>query len=205
MTSSLDYYYDFSSPYAYLACEEVERVAERSGTTVGWRPFLLGGLFRQLGSSMVPILDATPQKRDMYRLGMYRWADVRGLPMSWPSRFPMRSILPLRVMVQLEGNDHRNACVRIFKAYWAEDQDIADPEVLLNLLHELDLDGQSLLEATQNPENKAKVIENGEQLFKLGGCGAPCFVVDGDMVFWGQDRLQMVEKALGGWRPALDG
>ena len=205
MSSTFDYYYDFSSPYAYLACEEVQRVAERTGSQVGWRPFLLGGLFRQLGSAMVPILEATPQKQAMYRKDMYRWADLRGLPLQWPSRFPMRTILPLRVMVQLNGDAHRRACARIFKAYWAEDRDIAEPQVLLELLNELGLDGQGLLEGTQVPENKAKVIEIGEQLFSLGSCGAPSFVVDGDRVFWGQDRLQMVEKALEGWRPAVDG
>ncbi len=205
MSSTLDYYYDFSSPYAYLACEEVQRIAERSGVSVGWRPFLLGGLFRQLGSTMVPILEATPQKQDMYRKDMHRWAELRGLPMNWPSRFPMRTILPLRVMVQLEGDDHGRACERIFKAYWAQDQDISDPDVLLALLNETGLDGAALLEGTQQPEHKAKVIENGEQLFQLGSCGAPSFVVGGDIVFWGQDRLQMVERSLGGWRPAVDG
>ena len=205
MSSSLDFYYDFSSPYAYLACEEVQRVAERTGATVVWRPFLLGGLFRQLGSAMVPILEATPQKQGMYRKDMYRWADLRALPMHWPSRFPMRTILPLRVMVQLDGDDHGRACERVFKAYWAEDQDIADPQVLLSLLNDMGLDGQGLLEGTQQPEHKQKVIENGERLFELGSCGAPSFVVDGDIVFWGQDRLHMVEKSLEGWRPAVDG
>jgi 2-hydroxychromene-2-carboxylate isomerase len=199
----IDYYYDFSSPYAYLACEAVEELAAKHGTTVRWRPFLLGGLFRLVEldvSEGPPIAKASANKRRIYLLDMARYADLRGLPLQWPSEFPKNTVRPLRVMLQVDDAEHRGLAQAIFKAYWGEDRDIADPAVLSELIVAADLDPAPLLAGCQDPAVKGRLIANTQALFDLGGCGAPSFVVDGHL-FWGQDRLPLVEAVLGGWRP----
>ncbi len=198
---TIEYFYDFSSPYAYLALEEVQRVAERTGAEVVWKPFFLGGLFNKLGSALVPIQEASPAKRAWLNTDLHRWAEVREMAFKWPSRFPMNTIRALRIVLQLDGDDHRAAAAAIFKAYWADDLDINDPSVLADVLAAAGLDARALLEGTKDPAVKARLFVNTDDLFDRGGCGAPAFFVDG-LHFWGQDRLQLAEKALNGWRPA---
>ena len=206
MTRTFEYFYDFSSPYAYLAHEEVERVAERAGAVAVWKPFFLGGLFKSLGSALVPIQEATPQKRRVLNQDIMRWGDWREIAIRWPSRFPMNTIRALRVVLQLDGAapEHKAAATAIFHAYWEYDRDINDPAVLADVLNAAGLDAEELLTGTNDPDVKQRLFTNTDDLFQRGGCGAPAFFV-GDLHFWGQDRLEMVERALGGWRPAGEG
>ena len=200
---TLEYFYDLSSPYAYMAVEEVQLVAARCRAELVWKPFLLGGMFRELGLTGPPVLSASENKRNYYMKDMMRWSELRRLPFTWPGIFPLNAILPLRVMLQLEGAEHARACRRLFSAYWGDDQDISDPGTLSGLLDEEGLDGAALIQGTQNPEVKKMLFANTEEAHKRGACGAPTFFV-GDLMFWGQDRLDMVERALNGWRPKSD-
>jgi 2-hydroxychromene-2-carboxylate isomerase len=199
-SKTLEYFYDLSSPYAYMAVEEAQLVAARCNAELIWKPFLLGGMFKELGLTGPPVLQASDNKRAFYLRDMQRWSELRRLPFSWPSIFPLNAILPLRVMLQLEGADHARACRRLFSAYWGADQNISDPATLAALLDEEGLNGAALLEGTQNPEVKKRLFANTAEALSRGACGAPTFFV-GDLMFWGQDRLDMVEKALNGWRP----
>ena len=197
---TLEFFYDLSSPYAYMAVEEVQLVAARCNAELIWKPFLLGGMFKDLGLTGPPVLQASENKRMYYLRDMQRWSELRRLPFRWPSIFPLNAILPLRVMLQIDGSDHARVCQRVYSAYWGEDQDISNPGILTALLNELGLDAQALLQGTQNPDVKAKLFEHTEEAYTRGACGAPTFFV-GDLMFWGQDRLDMVERALNGWRP----
>lgn len=200
MTNKIEFFYDFSSPYAYLAHEEIERVAAVHEATVHWRPFLLGGLFHALGSANAPIAEATPAKRRHLLADLHRWAEVRDLPFRWPSRFPMMTVRPLRVVLQLQGDKRRRASGAIYRAYWGADRDIADAVVLAEVLSEGGFDAEALLAGCANPEVKEQLRRNTEELLSRGGIGAPAFLV-GDLHFWGQDRFEFVERALQGWRP----
>ena len=201
---TLEFFYDFSSPYAYLAHEEVARVAAANGAQLVYRPFFLGGLFKGLGSALVPINEATEQKRAWLRKDIYRWAEVRELPLAWPSRFPMNTIAALRVVLQLLGPEHHEAhgrvCGAIFRAYWGHDKDISDPAVLAEVLTSAGVDAQALLEGTRDPAVKASLFAATEEAQARGAIGAPTCFVD-DLCFWGQDRLEMAAMALKGWRP----
>lgn len=203
MSQTIDYYYDFSSPYAYLACEEIAKIADRCGAKVNHIPFLLGGLFRLVELDMSngpPIMQASENKQRHLSEDMARYADLRGLPFAWPPTFPLNTVRPLRVMLQLSGEQHRSLALRIFKAYWGEGAEIADPTVLGGIITEEGLDAEALLTGCQDPVVKAKLIANTTALFEAGGCGAPSFVVGGHL-FWGQDRMDMVEAVLNGWTP----
>ena len=128
----LDFYFDFSSPFAYLGAMSIQDVARRAGARLVWRPMFLGGLFKAIGTPTVPLMTLSPAKQRYVQIDLQRWADYRGLPLKWPSRFPMMTITPLRMTVALldQGHDPWPLIERVFKAYWAEDQDISDRALL---------------------------------------------------------------------------
>jgi 2-hydroxychromene-2-carboxylate isomerase len=194
----LEFWYDFASPFAYLGSTQVDQVAARASAEVVFRPFLLGGLFREIGTQDVPI-SRFPQPKQRY-IGMEieRYAKSYGVPFRFPSRFPVRSILPLRVALAA-GSRIGALSHAIFRAYWGDDRDISDPDELKKILAEAGLD-PALVDRANEPEIKDSLKQAGQSALELGLCGVPSFVID-DRVYWGQDRLGFVAKALRGWRP----
>jgi 2-hydroxychromene-2-carboxylate isomerase len=196
----VDFYFDFSSPFAYLGSTQIEAVAARHGAVVRYRPFLLGGLFKAIGTNDVPIAAAPEAKRRHYLLDMARWADHYGVPLGFPRRFPMNTVKPLRMVLALPEAERSRLIAPVFSAYWACDRDISDDAVLGDLAAAAGLDAPALLAATRDEQIKAALKTATDAAVQIGVCGAPSFVV-GDLLFWGQDRLLFVEKALDGWLP----
>jgi 2-hydroxychromene-2-carboxylate isomerase len=201
---TLEFFFDYSSPFSYLASTQVESLAERTNATLVWRPFLLGGLFQTIGAPVVPILEFSEPKRRHALADAYRWADHWGVPFRWPTRFPMRTVLPLRVALAA-GDLHVPFTHETFRAYWAEDHDISDEKEVRALAEATRLPADVLERASSQPIKDA-LKKNGEEAAARGACGAPSFFVKHpshgeDLYFWGQDRLVLVEKALGGWVP----
>ena len=190
---TVEFFYDFSSPYAYLGATQVERVAAAGGARVAWRPILVGALFNQIGTPNVP-LDQFPAAKRAYMLrDLMHWAAHWGVPFRWPSRFPMRTVAPLRLAlaVAAAGGDLAAISRRLFSAYWVEDRDIADPALLR------DFGDTSAIEA---PAIKEALRKSTDEAIAAGVCGVPSFRVR-EHLFWGQDRLALVGRALAGWDP----
>lgn len=196
--ATCDFYYDFSSPFAYLGATQIQRVCE--GHTLVWKPFLLGGLFKEIGTPVVPLSTFAPAKIAHAMKDMHRWADHLGVRFRFPSQFPQRTITPLRVVLQVPPELMGPLSVSLFEIMWVDDGDMNDPTALTQAIDKHGLDAPALLAGTQDPRIKAKLKANTDEAVAAGVCGAPCSVVDG-MVFWGQDRLQFVRKALEGWVP----
>lgn len=196
----VEFFYDVSSPYAYLAHEEITHVASRHGAVVVWRPFFLGGLFKSLASEIVPFNNGSPQKQAILRADMYRWAEVRGIPFQWPTIFPMMTVRAMRVLVQVEGEAHAALARHLFRQYWAHDQNIADAMVLRQILESQGLDADGLMAGAETPEVKQKLVDATAEALARGACGAPTFFV-GKHLVWGQDRLDFVGRLLEGWEP----
>jgi 2-hydroxychromene-2-carboxylate isomerase len=185
---SVDFYYDFSSPYSYLAATQIERAA--GAARVNWKPFLLGALFKQIGTPMVPIETFSHQKRDWTKNDLHSWAAYWQVKFRWPSRFPMRTVTALRMALAAGEPERAELSRRIYQAYWVEDRDINDPAVLSQLAD------PALVDRAQNdPALKQALIDATSAAQAAGACGAPFFVV-GDQIFWGQDRLPLVVRAL---------
>jgi 2-hydroxychromene-2-carboxylate isomerase len=199
--SELEFWFDFSSPFAYLASTQMQALAERTGARVSWRPFLLGGLFRSIGTPDVPLFSFAPAKQSFMREDMERFARHYGVPFRFPSRFPMRTVLPLRVVL-LAGERGPALARALFSALWADDRDISDPAEVAAICASARVEPE-LVGRAEEPEAKRLLKEATDEAVARGLCGAPSFVV-GDSVFWGQDRLEFVEKALHGWRPRVD-
>jgi 2-hydroxychromene-2-carboxylate isomerase len=190
---TLEIYWDFSSPFAYLGSTQAEKLAERTGSKLVWRPMLLGGLFKIIGQVEAPLLSWSQAKQRHAQADLLRWASYWNVPFTFPSRFPMVSLKALRTYLALPDDRRRDFRERTFRAYWAEDRDIADDSVLRDLVGE---GASEVLARTQDPAIKKQLIDATQRAADAGVFGAPTWIIDGQDLFWGQDRLPLVERAL---------
>jgi 2-hydroxychromene-2-carboxylate isomerase len=193
MPHTLEIYWDFSSPFAYLGSTQAEAVARKHGATLVWRPMLLGGLFRAIGQVDVPLATWSDAKKKYTFEDMLRWAAFWGVPFKFPSNFPTNSLKAMRVYLALPEERRKEYRERTFRAYWAEDRNIADDAVLKELVGP---GADEALARTQDPAVKKELVDATDHAVKAGVFGAPTWVVDGKELFWGQDRLPLVEREL---------
>jgi 2-hydroxychromene-2-carboxylate isomerase len=192
---TLEVYWDFSSPFAYLGVAQVAALAARTGAKVTWHPILLGGLFRAIGTPDVPIAAFSEPKRKYLLTDLHRWAEYWQVPFRFPSRFPTRSLRALRVYCALSSEEDkarfRNA---VFRAYWADDENIEDDAILARCIGD-EASAREAFARSESDEIKAELRRSTEAALARGVFGVPTFVVDGEL-YWGQDRLELVEQAL---------
>lgn len=199
--TGLRFVHDVASPFSYLASTQIERIAKAAGLEVQWSPILLGALFRAIGTPNVP-LHAMNETRQAYaRRDMLDWAQGWGVPLNFPSHFPLRSVLPLRASLVEPGCIHA-----LYRAAWAQDRRIDTPETLGPVLADAGFDASAILARAGESEVKSSLREHTERAHAEGICGVPSFVLTYDdgttLRLWGQDRLVMVRAALEGWMPA---
>lgn len=188
--ASLEFFFDFTSPYSYLASTQVEGLAARTGASLRYRPFLLGGVFKATGNR-API-ETVAKGRHMWT-DLTRWAKRLEVPLRRPQTFPVPSILALRAVLAVPPEALPTACHAVFKAIWAEDREVGKPEVLAAVLTEVGLDGPALVAAA--PTMKEALAAQTQEAVDRGAFGAPAFFV-GSELFMGNDRLDFVEEAL---------
>jgi len=189
----LDFFYDFVCPYAYLASTGVEALAARTGARLVWRPFLLGGVFRALGTADDPNRALHPARARYNLLDMHRWAEHRAVPFRMPPGHPRRTVLALRAALAAGDAALPAASQAIYRAYWAEGRDVEDPAVVAGALSAAGLDGPALV--ARAPDLKDELFRRTGEAVAAGVFGAPAFVVAGQL-FWGQDRMDFAEAAL---------
>ena len=201
--AQIRFFHDFSSPFSYLASTQIERVAAAHGATVEWRPILLGGLFRSIGTPDVPLFAMNPTKQAYVGRDVHDWAKHWGVPFRFPSHFPMRSILPLRVALA-----EPRLTPTLYRAAWGEDRRIDTPAHIAPIIAEAGFDPEALIAATADPTLKGQLRSNTEAAAAAGACGVPTFEVhhpahaaEAPMLLWGQDRIPMLRRVLDGWRP----
>jgi len=201
--ATLDVYFDVSSPFAYLALTQLPALARGSGVTPRLVPILLGALFRDIHQANVPWFAMPPAKQRYVSLEMSRWARWWGEPFELPRKFPQRTVMAQRLCI-LASEVDAETCIRLAtilaRAMWAEQQDLEDPEVLRRLLVAATLP-PDWIERTQDPAVKAALVATTASARPAGVFGVPTFVVNGKHLFWGQDRFDLVSRALAGWTP----
>ena len=187
-TGRLQFWFEFASTYSYPAAMRIERVATAQGVALEWKPFLLGPIFRSQGWSDSPF-NLYPAK------GRYMWRDLEricareSLPFRRPTQFPRNGLLAARVAVAGLAAPWVPGFVReVYRANFAEDRDIADPQVLSELLQRVSPGAVSTLERAGSEAVKQTLRAHGDEAAALGIFGAPSFVSGGEL-FWGNDRL----------------
>lgn len=190
-------YFDYSSPFAYLGTTQIERVAAEAGATVAWKPFLLGALFKAIGTPLVPLQVMPEPKRRYQELELARWAAHWGVPFAFNHRFPLRTVEALRLTL-LAPAEVRSALIhRLMRAAWVEREDVGDREVLARCAADAGCES-ALVDRTADAKDALRAAT--DEAIAIGCPGAPCFVVDGEL-YWGQDRLDFVRAALEGRPP----
>jgi len=195
MDAPLDFYFDFSSPYGYLASELIDDLAARHGRRVAWHPILLGAVFRQTGSAP---LTEIPLKGDYSKRDFARSARFLGIPFRMPTRFPLATQNAARAFLWLQDRDParaRDLAHALYRACFAEDIDISDTARLLVIADSLGLDKAALAAAVADPAIKDRLRAANDAAIARGVFGSPFVFVDGEP-FWGVDRLPQIEKWL---------
>ncbi len=200
MANPIQFYFDFASPYGYMAATQISRLAAKHGRSVEWKPFLLGVVFKVTGG--VPLPNA-PLKGDYSRLDMERSARLFNIPYKLPSKFPIASQSPARVIYWLESQGaarQEAVTLALFRAYMVEDRDISSPETAADVAATVGLNRQKVLDVIADPVMKEKLKAETEAAIARGVFGSPYILVDGEP-FWGFDRLDHVDRWLqsGGW------
>jgi 2-hydroxychromene-2-carboxylate isomerase len=196
MAHTLEFYFDFSSPFAYLGSTQAEALAARTGATLVLRPMLLGAVFKEIGTPDVPLMTWSEQKRAYYLKDLLRWAEHWGVPFRFSTRFPTNSVKALRALLALPESRRAAFMHAAFRAMWADDRDLADEATLRALLGEIGANADEILAKIGTQEIKDALFASTKRAIDAGVFGAPTWVVDEKELFWGQDRLPLVERAL---------
>lgn len=195
MPAPIEFFFDFSSPYAYLASAKIEAIATRFGRSVAYKPILLGAIFKTTGGA--PLTEA-PLKGEYSRRDFARSARYAGVPYHPPEPFPIATVAAARALLwlQAQGSGKSVSFVhRCFRAYFAEGRDISRPDVLAAVAQDLGIDSSALAAGTQEPAIKDRLKALTDEALARGVFGAPFLFVDGEP-FWGHDRLPQVERWL---------
>lgn len=195
MTKTVDFYFDFGSPAAYLAYTQLPKLAAQTGAAVAMKPMLLGGVFQATGNRP-PI--SVPLKGSYLFQDLNRYAKRYGVPFIMNPYFPINTITLMRAASGLQShNDARFDlyCATIFKAIWVDSKNMNDLAVVGAVLHEAGFDGAAILALASLQDIKDLLKAQTQAAVDRGIFGAPTFFV-GDEMFWGQDRLEFVRDAL---------
>ena len=194
MTKAIDFYYDFISPASYLAWTQLPALCKRTGAVIHYKPVLLGGVFKAIGNTSPATV---PAKWAWFRKDLERYARHYDVPYVLNPHFIFSTVSAMRGAIwALESGQIEAYNRAMFTAAWAEGKDLSSAEVLTEVLSAAGFDAAAVMQAMALPQNKSALIEACEAAAARGVFGAPSFFVD-DELFFGQDRLEWVERALG--------
>jgi len=196
MTKTVDLYYSHTSPWTYLGWQRFQAMAKKAGAKVNYWPVDFGKIFPVSGG--LP-LKQRPIQRHAYRMiELKRWKAHLGIPLTLePKHFPANEAIAahMAIAVRRRGLDVPAFSFAVLRACWAEEKDVGDPATLVALADGLGMDGKALLAEAESESVKAERERDNQAAIALNVFGAPTFVIDGEL-FWGQDRLDFVERKL---------
>jgi 2-hydroxychromene-2-carboxylate isomerase len=199
MTRQFEFYFDYSSPYSYLANTKIQNLCKDTNSKVIYKPVLLGGIFKETGN-ISPIQNPVESKVQYGMKDLMQWAEYYQCELNFNPHFPVNSLKLMRIATLLK-NDTENiqefekfheTC---FKAMWQEGKNLAEPEEIKNLLSDLRLDADKLIEKSQSEDNKEKLKNETKSAIEKGIFGLPSFFVE-DTLFFGNDRLPLLKHCL---------
>jgi 2-hydroxychromene-2-carboxylate isomerase len=198
--SPIDFYFEFSSPYGYIASRLAEDLEQRLGRRMTWRPFLLGPVFKLTGSA--PLVEI-PLKGEYSKKDFVRSARLHDVPFRYPEKFPIGTVAAMRAFYWTHDRDSAKAralAKALYTAYFADGKDIGAPATVIDVAKSIGLDADALAKALEDPAVKERGKREVDAAIAAGVFGSPFFVVDGEP-FWGVDRIPMLEEWIqrGGW------
>jgi 2-hydroxychromene-2-carboxylate isomerase len=196
----IEFFYDLSSPWTFLAFTNVEGVSQRTGASLRLRPILVGGVFNAVNQSVYAGREASdnPKLKHSWRV-LKDWAALAGVQLNFPSQYhPAKSVNAMRMACTLAGDQPALWAFTkaAFESYFGAQENLDDPEVLVAVANAAGLDGEAMRANSQSDEVKALLRANTEEVIERGGYGSPTIFVDGKWMYFGNDQLPLVEYKL---------
>jgi 2-hydroxychromene-2-carboxylate isomerase len=196
--AKLEFFFDCSSPWTYLAFTRIQAIIARTNAETIWKPILVGGVFNEVNRDVYERrAHPDPRKASYSEKDLQDWARLAGIRIGRPPVFPVRAVAMMRCVL---AADEQGALIPFsraaFEAYWGELKDVSQEDVLREVCRTAGLDPSSILSRAQAPEVKDRLRANTEEVIARGGFGSPTMFVDGNDMYFGNDRLPLVEAAL---------
>lgn len=200
MSARVEFFFDLSSPWTYLAFTNLWPMLNRTGTQAQLRPILVGGVFNAVNPSVYAAREMTDNRKLAHSWKVLKdWAALAGVEMNFPSQWhPAKSVNAMRFACALEEDQAalRAFANAAFESYFGSQENLDDPAVLAAVADSIGLNGAALLAAAQTDAVKARLRANTEEVIARGGYGSPTIFVDGTDMYFGNDQLPLVEAAL---------
>ncbi len=200
MSSSVEFFFDLSSPWTRIAFANLRKAIEGKDITITWRPFLVGGVFNAVNESVYESRkDPDNPKFRLNFVWLKEWARLAGVAMNFPSvHHPVKSVNAMRFCCALE--DDQDALVRFseaaFEAYFGDARNIDDPDVLEEIATACGLDGPALRAAATGEACKQRLRQNTQEAIDRGAFGSPTIFIDRTFMYFGNDQLPLVLQRL---------
>lgn len=205
MSARVEFFYDLSSPWTYLAFTNLWPMLERTGEQAVLRPILVGGVFNAVNQSVYAAREMTDNRKLKHSWkALNDWAALAGVEMNFPSQWhPAKSVNAMRFACALEKDQEalRRFSKAAFECYFGAQENLDDADVLAAVADSIGLDGGALKAASQTDEVKTRLRSNTEEVIARGGYGSPSIFVDGTDMYFGNDQLPLVEAALRRGKP----
>ena len=193
----IEFYFDCSSPWTYLAFTEIVSLSQRHELEIEWKPVLVGGVFNTVNKDVYEFR----KKPNLLKLNysnddLHLWSKVRGISISFPEVFPVNSVKAMRgCLFAKKENKLATFASNVFRAYWSEGIDISQEDLLSSIAKNSNLDTEEFKKYIASQKAKDLLIENTDELIERGGFGSPTFFYK-EKMFFGNDRLHLLEEAI---------
>lgn len=200
MSARVEFFFDLSSPWTYLAFTNLWPLLDRTGEQAVLRPVLVGGIFNAVNPSVYAAREMTDNRKLAHSWKALKdWAALAGVDMNFPSQWhPAKSVHAMRFACALEDDQAalRRFAKVAFESYFGRQENLDDPGVLASVADGIGLNGGALAEAAISDAVKVRLRSNTEEVIARGGYGSPTIFVDGSDMYFGNDQLPLVEAAL---------
>ncbi len=194
----IEFFFDCSSPWTYLAFESIQPIAAREDVTLVWKPFLVGGVFNTVNPSVYENrTNPVPPKAHYYQKDLQDWATLIDIKIGSPPVFPVNSVKVMRgALVALEEGKFIEYTRFAFQRYWGELKDISQDDEVKNIAAAAGLNVDEFFEKINDQAYKDRLRELTDELVRRGGFGSPTMFLAGDDMYFGNDRIQLLVAKL---------
>ena len=194
----IEYFLDCSSPWTYLSFRGILELEKKKEFKIVWKPILVGGIFNSINPSVYETRkNPVKEKMDYSQKDLQDWAALRDISINWPKIFPINSVKAMRgAFYFIDKAGIEGYLESIFQSYWTSGKDISDIEILLEIAESCGAIQKEFLGFIDSPEAKQRLIQNTQELMDRGGFGSPTFFIDSTDMYFGNDRIQLIESVL---------
>ena len=198
MSNKVEYFLDCSSPWTYLSFRGMQELSKQKSFEIIWKPILVGGIFNTINPSVYESRQNPIKEKLVYsQKDLDDWSKSRGLDITMPKIFPVNSVKAMRGSFFFQdAGKIENYLEAVFYAYWTEGKDISDDNILKSIVDQLNSSAEEYFDFIKTPEAKERLISNTQELMDRGGFGSPTFFLNKDDMYFGNDRIQLLEEKL---------